>query len=256
MPDFDKSKKLDTHTLAGKGNFSFSAIKPGDLGAAEYTLVTVGIDVTGSVAPFADELLVTLKKVIEACKKSPRKDNLLVRVITFDEEVHELHGFMLLEDIEPSNYPKLHPGGCTALFDATGSSIDATLQYGEQLVGNDYDVNAIVIMVTDGADNASRSRTPADIANSVKSARQSEKLESVLTIVVGLHDPSVTGDSWADEVKNALETFVREAHIDQFVDAGDATPQKLAKLADFVSQSVSSQSQALGTGGPSQPLTF
>ena len=38
------------------------------------------------------------------------------------------------------------------------------------------------------------------------------------------------------------------------IDVGDATPRKLAKLAAFVSQSISSQSQALGTGGPSQNI--
>jgi hypothetical protein len=37
---------------------------------------------------------------------------------------------------------------------------------------------------------------------------------------------------------------------------GDATPGKLAKLANFVSQSVSSQSQSLGSGDASQVLTF
>ena len=43
--------------------------------------------------------------------------------------------------------------------------------------------------------------------------------------------------------------------ISQYIDAGAATKGKLAKLADFVSQSVSSQSQALGTGGPSQNIS-
>jgi hypothetical protein len=35
---------------------------------------------------------------------------------------------------------------------------------------------------------------------------------------------------------------------------GNVTPGKLAKLAQFVSKSISSQSQALGTGGASQPV--
>ena len=38
------------------------------------------------------------------------------------------------------------------------------------------------------------------------------------------------------------------------IDAGDATPAKLAKLAVFISTSISSQSQHLGTGGPSQQI--
>ena len=40
------------------------------------------------------------------------------------------------------------------------------------------------------------------------------------------------------------------------MDIGDATPGKLAKLANFVSESVSSQSQALGSGAPSETLNL
>ena len=58
------------------------------------------------------------------------------------------------------------------------------------------------------------------------------------------------------DVKKALEAFPKDAYLSQFVDIGDATPGKLAKLANFVSESVSSQSQALGSGAPSQAINF
>jgi hypothetical protein len=47
-----------------------------------------------------------------------------------------------------------------------------------------------------------------------------------------------------------------EAELTEFIEIGDATPGQLAKLVNFVSSSVNSQFQALGTGGPSQPVTF
>lgn len=47
-----------------------------------------------------------------------------------------------------------------------------------------------------------------------------------------------------------------DAGFTQYVEVDNATDAKLAKLADFVSRSVSSQSQALGSGGPSKALTF
>ena len=50
-----------------------------------------------------------------------------------------------------------------------------------------------------------------------------------------------------------LDGFATEAGM-KYLSAGDATNGKLAKLAEFVSQSVSSQSQSLGTGGPSQTI--
>jgi len=50
-------------------------------------------------------------------------------------------------------------------------------------------------------------------------------------------------------VTTALKNFSDQARLNQFVDAGEATAQKLAKLAAFVSRSITSQSQALGSGG-------
>ncbi len=50
MPKFDNMQKL---TVPGGGNFQFSAIRPDNLGAAEYTLVTIVVDITASVAEFA-----------------------------------------------------------------------------------------------------------------------------------------------------------------------------------------------------------
>jgi hypothetical protein len=56
-------------------------------------------------------------------------------------------------------------------------------------------------------------------------------------------------------LKSYLDAFKRDAALDEYISAGDATAARLAKLAAFVSQSISSQSQALGTGGPSQAIS-
>ena len=53
-----------------------------------------------------------------------------------------------------------------------------------------------------------------------------------------------------------LETFKNDAGFQQYVAIGDATEGALAKLGGFISQSISSQSQALNSGGPSKSLSF
>ena len=50
--------------------------------------------------------------------------------------------------------------------------------------------------------------------------------------------------------------FKHEAGFQQFVSIKKATEKELAKLGGFISKSISSQSQALGSGGVSQSLTF
>ena len=51
--------------IVGGGAFNFSATKPETLGATEYTLVTITVDISGSVIPFSKELLETVKTAIK-----------------------------------------------------------------------------------------------------------------------------------------------------------------------------------------------
>jgi len=248
---------MDTEEViqqTGPGAFQFSAIRVENLGATEYTLVTMVIDVSGSVIGFAHQLLQTLISVITACRKNARAENLLLRYITFNHNIIEEHGFRLLNDIDiAKDYIELKPDGMTALFDATYDAVGATVEYSSRLV-NDYefDVNGIVIIVTDGMNNRG-SMTPKSIKDKVDAALLHEEIESLITILVQLKDAN---SPYSAEVTQHLKTFYEDANLTQHVDIGDATPEKLAKLAQFVSQSISSQSQSLGTGSASQSLTF
>ena len=252
MPRLMASADDQVINVPGPGNFQFSAVRIEDLGATEYTLVTIICDISGSVIRFADELLICIKSIVGACQKSPRAENLLIRLLTFNNDIYEIHGFKNLGDIVLDDYEELHPDYMTALFDATYYGVGATLEYAKQLVDQDFDCNGAVYIITDGMDNRS-SMAPSSIKEKIDGAIRKEEIESIITVLVALHDPN---DSWGPEVKQHLETFHKDANLSQFLDIGEATPQKLAKLAGFVSESVSSQSQALGTGAPSQTLNF
>ncbi len=228
-------------------NFQFSGVRPENLESTEYTLVTIVVDKSTSTNGFRDELVKSIKAVIESCKKAPRAENLLVRVVFFNEDLEEIHGFMPLEDIDLTIYDQLQSSGVTALFDATYEAIGSILRYSEDLQDQEMDVNGIMIVITDGGDNDS-TMTPDGIKSQIDDALMKETIiESVMTILVGINAP---------QYKQYLDRFKNEANLQQFVDAGDATPGKLAHLANFVSQSISSQSQSLGTGGASQSLSF
>ncbi len=243
---------MESHGITGS-NFTFQAAPLTTLAevAQEFTLATMAVDVTGSVMNFADDLRNMLVASVEACRRNPLSSNLLVRVVEFSgssgasPSVRELHGFKPLHEINTADYPAFHPDGGTPLYDATYSALGATLDYGRQLVDNDFPANGIVIIVTDGGDNTSR-MSPTQIRRQVEQARLQEQLESVLTILIGIN---------ATKCRAELEHFQREAGLDIFIDAGDVTPARLAKVAGFISQSISSQSQALGTGGPSQAIS-
>lgn len=245
MPRLDG---LDVETHAMAGNFTFTGARIAGLGATEYTLVDIEVDMSGSVQPFIAELIAMIETSIDACKKSPRSDNLLIRVAGFSTRyakgISEIHGFIPLKDIDPAAYHQLQPYGGTPLFDATFMGVGAEVAYAKALFDQDFTVNGISFIITDGDDNGSMA-TPAMIKAEVEKARVSEFLESHVSVLIGINT-AVCGAY--------LSSFQKDADLTQFVDAGDATKGKLAKLADFVSQSISSTSQALGTGGPSQSI--
>lgn len=230
------------------GSFSFSGTRVDSLGASEYTLVTIAIDTSGSVLGFRKQLREMLIASVDSCKKSPRKENLLVRVILFSgmfvSGVKELHGFKPVLDIDSSTYPDFDTGGDTPLNDACYSSVGAMNAYAQKLVDQRFGVNGICFVITDGAENASSTGT-SDVKRELEKAVSGEVLESLVSILIGIN---------ANFYEAKLKDFQTEAGITHYRDAGTATPQNLAKLAGFVSQSVSSQSQMLGTGGPSQNI--
>lgn len=230
-------------------SFTFSGARPETLGATEYTLATITVDVTGSVFRFKDDLLRMLKEAVKACKKSPRAENLMVRVVLFNEKIMELHGFRPVNAIDPDlEYKDLNPDGMTALYDATYENLAAMFSYAKILTDQDYGVNGISFVITDGMDNKS-SFVPSQIAKLVDEVRQNEQLESMINILVGINVQN-------GEVKNALNQFKFAGKFDHYIETQDADSKTLARLAAFVSKSISSQSQSLGSGSSSVVPSF
>jgi len=231
------------------GRFGYSAERLADLGAAEYTLVTIACDASGSVAAFRPELERALGSIVQACQHSPRADNLMLRLVEFDSALRESHGFKLLERCNLADYKGvLHVGGATALYDAAENAVSATTDYARQLAAGDFSANAIVFVLTDGMDNAS-TLTPRLVKDALTRAVSEEALESVVSVLIGVNVQDQT-------VGGYLQDFRNDVGFTQYVEVGHADPKTLAKLADFVSRSISAQSQSLGTGGPSRSLTF
>ena len=250
MPDL--MGKSDSEVYKTVNGFEFSAVEIDELEASEYTLANILVDETGSVGGFQHELEKCIKTTVDACKKSPRSENLLMRVGKFGSHikgsVEEIHGFNLLSNLDSKDYSDtIHPNGMTPLRDATLDSIETLEAQAKILVDQEYLCNGIFFIITDGGENASSTKSSyKKIKTAFDRIRKEEKLESIKSILIGVDDANC---------KDELEDFQKECGIDDFISMGDVSPGKLAKLAQWVSQSVSSTSQALGSGGPSQPVT-
>jgi uncharacterized protein YegL len=230
-------------------HYGYSATRLEDLGATEYTIATIVADISGSTAAFILDMEAAIARIVQACKFSPRADNLLLRLVAFDDSLSELHGFKLLENCNLADYGgTLRPGGSTALYDATQNAVASTTNYAQKLSSADFAANAILFVITDGMDNASK-MSAKKVKAAFDEAVRTEALESIVSVLIGVsvQDP---------EVSRYLKKFHVDAGFTQYVELDQADAKTLARLAEFVSQSISAQSQALGTGGGSQQLVF
>jgi uncharacterized protein YegL len=251
MPKLGDSVDLRQHQA---GHFQYTAIAPDALaekGSTEQTLVTLVIDRSGSTSGFENKLENALKAIIKGCGKCPRSDFLLLRILLFDSSTpaEEVHGFKPLSTCLDSNGEAgpqynniISSRGMTALYDVSVDAIEATADFGRQLIEQDYDCNAVIAIITDGMDTASTYGI-SEVKKAFEKAMRSECLESLVSVLVALN-PKADAEG--------LRRFNEDGGFTSYQEIDDLTDDNFAKLADWISESISSQSQALGTGGPSK----
>ena len=152
----------------------------------------------------------------------------------------KFHGFKLFEQCDVSDYDGFYQsGGCTALYDSVENGIRSSLTYAEQLSRNDFLVNGIVFVLTDGDDNSSALGMP-EVKAALQECVTTETMESLISVLIGVNVQ-------CSYIAQYLDNFYKQAEFTQYVKLDDADAKTLAKLADFMSKSILSQSQALGT---------
>ena len=226
--------------------FQYSGVVPESLTDSEYTLACFVTDVSGSVSSYVSDLEKALDMSLDSCKKSPRAGNIRARTLTFNDSIHELHGYSELNKIEPYA-GKLSCSGYTALYDAVYNAIGATVDYAKKLQDLYYSVNAVIYIITDGMDNRSTYR-PEDIKKLISDVVKKEQLGFLTTLLIGINEDSNT--------KMFLDDFKDKAELTKYISIGDASASKLAHLGGFISKSLSSSSQSLANGTAVDPSSL
>lgn len=232
------------------GNYQYSAVKVEKLtGTNEYTLVAIVFDESGTTTHFAPAMEQCLHDIIGDLRYSPRANNLLVTDVHFGTKPREVHGYKLLEDCNPADYIGSYKnGGSTSLYDTCVKVLRAMNETAKRLREQDYDVNGFFVCITDGKDECS---TYPD--NEVNTAMQEcitgENLESLMSILIGVNVQTAAFSDY-------LEKFKTTGGFSQFEKVEDIHQKSFAKIVKFISNSVTSQSQHLGTGGASKSLAF
>ena len=138
------------------------------LGTSAVTLTMNIIDMSGSMMPFAAELSRAYNQdYLQALTASPAADDILVSTILFEDKVELLHGYVNPADAHPLTDAVYRPRGTTALYDALAGGLTNMVIYSQQLRQSGINVRCIVLVYTDGQDNASKNRA-RDIKKTVE----------------------------------------------------------------------------------------
>lgn len=132
------------------------------LGSNEVTLAMNILDASGSMAAHAADVIRAYNQdYLAVMAASGFTDDILVSTVLFNHQVTLLHGYVPLADA-PSLTPQTYdPAGTTALYDAVAGGLSNMVLYAQQLRQSGVTVRGIVIVYSDGEDNASRQRAQA-----------------------------------------------------------------------------------------------
>lgn len=97
-----------------------------------------------------------------------------VSLTVFNDHVESVYNQIALNSFERLTSKSYKPNGCTALLDAIGMSINQIRMTNESKILND-EMSVVVVILTDGMENASRQFNYHQIADMIKTLEQTEK---------------------------------------------------------------------------------
>lgn len=144
------------------------------LGSSEVTLAMNIIDMSGSMSPYAADLMQAYNdSYLGAMNNSIAAADILVSAILFNENVKLLHGYVGIDDAIRLTATEYDPYGGTALYDAVAGGLTNMVLYAQQLRQSGVMVRCIVIVYSDGEDNSSRQRA-RDVARTAQELLKQE----------------------------------------------------------------------------------
>lgn len=156
---------------------------------SSYTAISVLLDRSGSMRTIRKDAEGGLRALIEDQRTQPGRATL--RLAQFDQHYEVVHPSLFLDQVP---MPELHPRGVTALLDAWGR---AMTEFGEELAALPEEQrpgNVVFVVVTDGAENASREWSRQQVFDMVR--EQTEKWGWTFLFIAANQDAVAEGGKY------------------------------------------------------------
>lgn len=220
----------------GFQNFNTGNFDPNSLANQTSTAImcVVVTDVSPSISSFEDDMNTASRDVfLNELRTSHRKNDILIKNITFCEKVEHKSGFQPILNI-PDDYLDVHnQGRGTALYQAVDEALKHSIQYREDLENQGIEVRTTIFIITDGQDNASHPGSLQSVKDQVEKLRQNEAWASTFTInMLGV----------GDEPPFRRACIEMGLNPDKCLATIGATAKEIRAQMGVVSQSVSSSS--------------
>ena len=145
------------------------------------------LDKSGSMHHLTDDTIGSFNSVIEEQKKTETNGNVYVTTVMFSDTHTKIHNRKNLNDISPITRKEYSPGGCTALLDAVGDTIN-------ELSNRQKCCNCckccecrhcksknkvMFVIITDGCENASKEFKKDQVKKLIEDKQTNDKWEFI-----------------------------------------------------------------------------
>lgn len=219
--------------------YTYSARSTQSLSENEYTLVTIAVESSNSTRDIKEKIEHWISSIASIDEK---RDRILLRVVTFNSRVEEVHGFKLLSDTSANEYVDcIAVSGSSVLVDALVNSYFATTDFAKRInPDEDISVNGLVIALSDGSDFGSTFGIQ-HLRQAYKQVVGTSFLDSFASI---LNSIAVTDNLVSDTV---LPQVQAEGCVTLYVDTPGHDDSSFQQSFEFVKKVILDTSKSLGS---------
>jgi len=132
------------------------------------TRVAIVIDKSSSMGGVKEQTVAGYNETLEELQEMAKENDVEVSLVTFDNNVYEHLWNVKAQDLKKSNYDSFQVGGCTAMRDGLGYTIDKLAE--EETGKNDAN---LIIVISDGYENSSKHVSPQQLRSKIEELEKS-----------------------------------------------------------------------------------
>ncbi|PWM72428.1 MAG: hypothetical protein DBX59_06525 [Bacillota bacterium] len=179
------------------------------------------LDKSGSMAGMEKDTIGGFNAMIE--KQKALDGKVYVSTVLFSNASQVLHNRKSLEEIAPLTEKDYQAGGCTALLDAIGGTIEHIEHIHKYARKEDVPARTLFVITTDGMENASRQYQSKQIKDMIR--KQEEKYGWEFLFLASNIDAVETADRIGIRKEHAVNYAVEEDTLEMYEELSDALSQ-------------------------------